>query len=350
MTAAPGATGKSQHNLIEAVGMAAGRDLITGEVKKARLRVWVWNAEDDVDEQERRVAGICDHYGMDRETLRDWLFLDSGYAVPLEFASGGKVAIIKEGVLRAVADRVKALKLDVVIFDPLVALHTLPEGDNTNLAKVIRALGTQVAKPCNCAVELVHHTRKSGKGDDSALVADDMRGASTIVYTPRSGRLMHPMSGAEAEKYGVDGEDRLSYVRLERAKPNMAKRGTIYWVQLIVHTIDNAGEGEPADTVTVPTLWTPIDVTNKITDAISDSIRTTIAQGEFRRDARAGNDWAGRVVGKLCNLDLSQRSGRTQADAILASLITKGVLATDFRTDPKTRKTREYVVPGSPLA
>jgi hypothetical protein len=53
ITAAPGATGKSQHSLVEAVGMAAGRDLITGEAKKQRLKVWVWNAEDDVDEMER---------------------------------------------------------------------------------------------------------------------------------------------------------------------------------------------------------------------------------------------------------------------------------------------------------
>jgi hypothetical protein len=346
ITAAPGATGKSQHSLVEAVGMAAGRDLITGEVKKSRLRVWVWNAEDDIDEQERRVAGICEHYNIDRESLRGYLFLDSGHEVPFEFAAGGKVTVIRENILHSVAEKVRARGIDVVIFDPLVALHTLPENDNTNLAKIIRALGRIIAQPCNCAVELVHHTRKAGKGDDSPMVADDMRGATTIVFTPRSGRLLHPMSVTEAEKYGIDSEARASFVRLERAKPNMAKRGTIYWLQLVIHTLNNAGEGEPADTVSVPALWTPADVTDKITDASSTTIRDTIAKGEFRRDVRAGNDWAGRVVGRFCNLDLSKRHGRAQAEAILSRLIARGVLATEYRTDRKTRKTKEYVVPG----
>ena len=329
--------------------MAIGRDLITGEAKKDRLRVWIWNAEDDVTEMERRISGICDQYQIDRNTLCGWLFLDSGYDLPLEFAAGGKTVIIREAVIQAVANRVKALKIDVVILDPLVALHSLPEGDNTALSKVMHAMGRIIAQPCNCAVEIVHHTRKAGKGDDSALVADDMRGASTIVYSPRSGRLLHPMSMAEAEKYGVEGEERLSYIRLDRAKPNMAKRGTIYWLQLVVRPVGNDGDDDPGDTVTVPVFWAPEDVTDKVTDAIASGIRTEISKAEFRRDFRAGNSWAGIPVGRLCHLDLSKRSGRAQAETILGRLIAKGTLATEYRADPKTRKTREYVVPGGRL-
>jgi hypothetical protein len=237
------------------------------------------------------------------------------------------------------------LALDVLIFDPLVAVHTLAEADNTSLAKILRALSMYIARPCDCAVELVHHTRKAGKGDDSALVPDDMRGAGTIVYTPRSGRLMHQMSMAEAEKYGISGEDdRFAYVRLERAKPNMAKRGSIYWIKLVVHDVGNAGDGEESDTVTVPALWTPVDVADKVTDTIAVAVRAEIAKGDWKRDSRAGNSWAGRVVGKLCHLDLSKRSGRTQAESILGTLISRGILTTEFRTD-KNHNSREFVIP-----
>jgi hypothetical protein len=50
------------------------------------------------------------------------------------------------------------------------------------------------------------------------------------------------------------------------------------------------------------------------------------------------------VVGKLCRIDLSKRSGRTQAESILSTLISRGVLTTEFRTD-ENRHSREYVVP-----
>ena len=344
ITAAPGAAGKSQHSLVEAVGMAAGRDLITGETKKRRLRVWVWNAEDDVDEMERRVSGICDYYGIDRESLRGWLFLDSGYELPFEFAAGGRTAVIKEAAIQAAANQIAKRQIDVVIFDPLISVHSLSETDQTNLAKLLRVLGNRIAKSCNCALEIVHHTRKAGKGDDNGMTTDDIRGAGSIVYVPRSGRLLHPMSASEAEKYGISPEDRPRYVRLERAKPNMAKRGTIYWLHLAVWDVGNDGDGEPSDTVTVPTLWTPKAVIDSITDAAVTSIRTTIAEGEFRRDKRA-TAWAGKVVAQACKLDLAKVSGKAQATNILDHLIDTKVLGTVFRPDKK-RMTREYVVPG----
>ena len=165
LTAAAGGVGKSVLTLLDAVSFATGRDLLLGVPLERRYRVWVWNAEDDVDEMERRVVGICAHHGIDRADLDGWLYLDSGYDLPLDLAQGtGKTTIVQEGRITMIADRVRELGIEVVGLDPLVALHTMPEGDNPSLAKLLRALNNKLAKPCGCAVDINHHTRKMAAG------------------------------------------------------------------------------------------------------------------------------------------------------------------------------------------
>jgi hypothetical protein len=327
--------------------MAAGYNLITNEPCE-RLHVWVWNAEDDIDEMERRICGTCDHYGVNREELKEWLFLDSEETLPLEFAVDNGRITVRDATIQTVANRVKELALDVVIFDPLVAIHALQEGDNSSLAKVIRALRNKVAKPCNCAIELIHHTRKPSKDSTSALTADDIRGASSIAYSVRSARVVNPMMPGDAEKYGIEGEERHRYFRMEVAKSNTARRGTIHWIELVERPIANGANGAYGDKVTVCVHWIPPDVTSKVTDSVATAIRSEIAKGDYRREPRAGSSWAGLLVGRRMGLDMEKPSHRRQATDILNWLIKKGVLATEFRNDAK-RRAREYVIPGGPV-
>src|SRR5580704_1792722 len=44
-TIAPGGLGKSSLQLVEAIGMAAGRDLLRGTSAKMKLTAWYWNLE-----------------------------------------------------------------------------------------------------------------------------------------------------------------------------------------------------------------------------------------------------------------------------------------------------------------
>ena len=324
VTASAGGIGKSTLSLLEGVSFNIGRNLLTGEILEKRRRVWVWNAEDDIDEMERRVVGICAHHGINRADLDGWLFLDSGYDLPLELAHGnGKGPVIKEDLIDMIATRVKERGIEVVMLDPLVALHTMAEGDNPGHAKLIRTLSTRLAKPAGCAVDINAHTRKPGPGQDTMNV-DDIRGAGAIVYSARSGRILHPMSLAEAQKYNIEADDRFSYYRLERAKANMAKRGTICWVHMVEVPIANRPDGSYGDTVAVPTVWTPPDAMEGITDTIAHAIAGEIAKGEYRRDARAGASWAGRLVGLRCGIDISTKSGKDRAKSILDSLSKRG--------------------------
>jgi hypothetical protein len=345
VTASAGGIGKSTLSLLDAVSFRIGRDLLTGTPLDKCRRVWVWNAEDDIDEMERRIAGICTHYGVSLTEVMDGLFLNSGYDLPLDLAHGnGKGSHLNEPLINRISARVKDLQIEVVMLDPLIALHSMSEGDNPGHAKLIRTLSTNLAKPCGCAVDINAHTRKPGIGQDT-LTADDIRGPGAIVYSARSGRILNPMSLAEAEKYTIEAEDRFSYYRLERAKANMAKRGTICWVHMIEVPLANRSDGSYGDIIAVPVLWVPPDAMTGITETVAYAIAGEIAKGDFKRDARAGASWAGRLVGLRCGIDIRTKSGTGRVKAILETLIKKGVLAVEIRTD-KHRNAREYVVPG----
>jgi hypothetical protein len=141
----------------------------------------------------------------------------------------------------------------------------------------------------------VHHTRKLGRGDDGPLTSDDMRGASGIVYSARAGRLLAPMSGKEADSYGIRGEDRYRFFRVERAKVKMARRGTVYWVELVERTIANGENGSYGDTVAVCTLWTPPDAMEKVTDIVAAAIREEVGKG--------GRGWQGGMAARHTRAD-----------------------------------------------
>jgi hypothetical protein len=344
ITAAAGGIGKSTLSLLDAVSFRVGRDLLTGEFLDGTRRVWVWNAEDDVDEMERRIIGICAHYSIDRTEIRDGLYLDSGYELPLDLArSTVRGAWIDEPLIDRIAARVKERNISVISLDPLIALHTMPEGDNPGHAKLIRTLNTRLAKPAECCVDIDHHTRKLSVGQLGPTV-DDIRGAGSIIYAARSSRILNPMTLAEAEKYSIEAEERFSYYRLERVKANMAKRGTICWVRMIEVPIANRPDGSYGDTIAVPVLWAPPNSMEGVTDTVAAAIAGEIAKGEYRRDGRAAS-WAGKLIGIRCGIDVGTESGKRRAKDILEELIKKGWLGIDIRTD-KNRHTREFVVPG----
>jgi AAA domain len=347
VTAAPGGAGKSMLSLLDSVSFAIGRDLLTGEPLEKRRKAWVWGAEDDLDEMERRVEGICAHYGIARGELDGWLFLDSGYDLPLDLAEGpmGKT-LVRTGQIDLIAERVKEREIEVVSLDPLVALHTMAEGDNPGHAKLIRTLNNRLAKPCNCSVDIDHHTRKPSAGQEGGMTADDMRGASATVFAARSGRMLHPMSLAEAEKYSIEADDRVDYYRVDRAKANMARRGTICWVHQVMVPIANGPGGSYGDVIAVPTLWVPPNAMQGVSDTIANGIRSEVAKGEYRRDMRAGASWAGRLIALRLGLDPDTKSGKARARTVLETLIKKSVLAVELRTD-RHRHTKEYVVPGA---
>jgi RecA-family ATPase len=218
---APGGTGKTSNGMVEAVAMATCRNLL-GEQPEVRCRVWYHNGEDSLQELQRRLVAICEHYKIPQEELRGWLILTSGTELGLKVANGYNDLKIDRALVDKITKTVAKYQIDVFSCDPLITLHNVPEGDNNKMDAVIRIF-TRIADVCDCSINLSHHTRKLLVGEAREHGVDDARGASAIRDAVRSLRVFNVMSAAEGSRFGMDEYERLSYFRVDKGKANTVK-------------------------------------------------------------------------------------------------------------------------------
>jgi hypothetical protein len=69
------------------------------------------------------------------------------------------------------------------------------------------------------------------------------------------------------------------------------------------------------------------------------------AAGSYRKDSRS-EDWIGRAVAEVLDLDLEDEADRKQVKDILKTWFANGVLAVKLEKD-EARHERAYVVPGN---
>jgi RecA-family ATPase len=121
-TVGHGGRGKTTLCMVEAISMATCRNLL-GEQPRERLRVWFH----EMKELYRRLAGVCQHYQIDQEELRGWLYLTNAEIFPLRVASGGVEFRMDEPLVELIHRQIHDKQIDVAVFDPLVSLHGVQE-------------------------------------------------------------------------------------------------------------------------------------------------------------------------------------------------------------------------------
>jgi hypothetical protein len=341
VTVAPGGYGKSSLALAEAVAMCAGKNLL-GDAPAGQARVWYWNLEDPIDEIVRRTTGACMHYQITAEHLGGRLHINSGRDTPIVIARAERNGFrLCDQTYAALHDTIRENQIDVVIIDPFVAAHGVPENDNTMINAVCRQLA-RLAEETACAVELVHHTRKpsAGQGEHTA---DDARGAGAIIAAARSVRVLNGMSKDEAARAGV--KNPRQYFRVDNGKANLAPpaEGST-WRQIVSVYLGNDRGPVRGDSVGVVTAWTWPDPAAEITSDDVRAIQEAIGAGDWRESVQA-TDWAGKAVAAVLHLDLSEASGKAKAKAVLKALIGDGYLRVANGQDAN-RKNRQFVVVG----
>src|SRR5262249_54953805 len=129
--------------LVEAVGTAAGRDLLTGE-KIAAGRVLHLNAAVTQNELDPQIAGIPQHYGISKADLAGRLFATSVRDAPLRLAVMGAngVAAIDRAVAQRIVDLIHKHAIDVVQLLPWVSFHAVRWNSGTDM--------DILAKECLC--------------------------------------------------------------------------------------------------------------------------------------------------------------------------------------------------------
>jgi RecA-family ATPase len=239
-TVAPGDFGKTSLCMVEQVSMATARNLL-GEQPTERLRVWYHNGEDSLEELNRRLAAICQHYDIPQSELRGWFFMTSGNEVPLRVAKGYSNLVINTGLIENINNQIGDNKVDVATFDPLVTLHGVPENDTGKMDTVVRIFAG-IADQQNCAIELSHHTRKLMAGSTADYSVDDMRGAGAVKDAMRAVRMLNRMTPKDAEDVGIPEHERAAYFRLDRVKGNNSRPALATWRRFVNVELPNTDE------------------------------------------------------------------------------------------------------------
>jgi AAA domain/Bifunctional DNA primase/polymerase, N-terminal len=343
-TIAQGGGGKTSLIYAEALAMVTGRDLLKiGETIEQGLRAWIWNGEDPYDEIQRRIMAICKHYGMTAEDIDGKLFADSGRDTELKIAVHEKngTRIIRP-VVDEVIEQMLEREIDLLVIDPAVSFHSVPENDNTAMDMFAKEWG-RIADKTNAAIELAQHVRKGHGGQEHTV--EDGRGATAINNAARNARVLNFMSFDEAARYGIDDRDRLDYFKVESGKPNMAKRSTGWarWYKMESVSLGNATAKYDSDDVGVVTSFTPTAAADTVPVEQLKEIAKLLNAGRHGFNMQA-KDWAGKVVANVLGSDPVK--DKKKINGMIKAWVQEGSLETYTDHDKRQGSDREFVKGG----
>ena len=121
------------------LAMATGRQLLHDRPVRP-VRVFYWNLEDPLDEIERRFVAIAKHFGVTPEQYEGRLFFESGQICRSRSPQPTGKITIDEASLARLERTIVEHGLDVVVIDPVISAHGIPENDNVAVDAVIKAL------------------------------------------------------------------------------------------------------------------------------------------------------------------------------------------------------------------
>ena len=347
---APGGTGKSAYAMGVVLSMVTNRSLL-GEHIFTPVNGLIFNLDDPMNELNRRMAALMMHHKITPGQMKGKLYLEDGERRGDE-KKGLTMASIDEGdgftVVHpdeeALIASITKNNIGVVVCDPFAESHNLEENSNPMMVKAAAAW-RRVARKTHCAVLLVHHVRK---GEASGI--DAARGAKALTDSARVGLLMSTMTAADAEKFGIDDDDRLGYVRIDDAKRNMAPPAKAKWYQLREVALGNTGINPlyPAgDKVVAIAPWTPpesdlatasVDELNEALDAIAAGPKPGVLYTASKR-GKSNDRWCGHVL--IDMFDVPEK----QAAKMICDWIKNGTLFdTQFRYDGRRKEVRGVAV------
>lgn len=238
---APGGTGKSSFALTLSCSIAAGTDVL-GLGLREPTNVMLLSYEDDKSEIERRYKAVCKKHNLSFERHNVYLphnvFLPK---TPIQIFDLEGSQPTPTSSARGLSDHLIERDIGLLVIDPLSLINPADENSNSAMAKVIQELSS-IARQADCAVLLVHHTRKTGKNERVKGNADMSRGAKALTDGCRAVKTLSTMTVAEAKRRSIDPGTASSYVQLSDAKQNYQAFNTKErWFQ-IESVLDETGE------------------------------------------------------------------------------------------------------------
>ena len=192
--ASPGGAGKSSLAIGMAICIATNRELLGEKIRGgSNLKAVVINGEDSTDEIRRRVYAFSLQHGLAESDLSRLTVVGASdlWVQRISFlTTNGDKSALNQGGLDALQLALEALKPDVIVLDPLVSFCAGGNiNDNAVMSLVMRKL-KEIAARYECAVLIVHHTRKGGDAGNVEAVS----GAAAITNLSR--RAIMPVTPA----------------------------------------------------------------------------------------------------------------------------------------------------------
>ncbi len=336
VTLAAPKVGKSMLGLVEAIDMATGLGLLTG-ITRPPLKVVYYNAEDDEDVIDGRIAALLALYNIPQEALIGQLFPTSGVEREDFYMVSGQEPVINEALFVSIEKFCVETGADVLIFDPLQDLTRSPE---TN--EVFRALGQRLrrmANTCGVALGLIHHTRKVAQGITPSI--DDMRGGSALRGTARFNRILVSMTEDEAAKAGV--ENHRHFFRIGDMESNLAPPSSEVnrWYEKVNVTTPN---GQHVGAVR-PWEWP--DAFDGVTNSDAMRVQNMVAASfPPPRYSSQSAQWVGRIVADALGMDIEDKTQRARVNSMIGVWIKNKVLAVEEVPDTRNGRTTKAVFKG----
>ncbi|WP_409188909.1 AAA family ATPase [Bradyrhizobium sp. RDM4] len=315
-TIASSGMGKTSLAISEALAMASGKALL-GITPPERARVWLWNGEDPRDEIDRRiVAGMLEH-GLQPTDVEGYLFTDVGREMPVIIATQTRYgAIIAKPVVEAVIATIQQNRIDVLVVDPFIKSHKVAENDNSAMDAVATEWA-HIADKTNCAIELLHHTRKTGGADVSV---EDGRGAGAVVSASRSARAVNRMSKEEAVKAGIDATSAWRYLKVDSGKASMSSHPEhADWYRLVTVPLGNG------DDVGVVVNWSWPDAFAGVTVHDLRAAQKAVNEGGPWRANHQAKAWVGKPIASALKLNVRAEADRQKIRTMLGKWIENGM-------------------------
>ena len=145
----------------------------------------------------------------------------------------------------------------------------------------------------------------------------------------RSVRVLNRMNKEQAAELKI--EQPRFYFRIDNGKANLRPPETAQWWHFSTSICPTATRWASSRRGTIPS---PLD---QITAAHMHKVRAMAAEGQYRKDARA-EDWIGRAVAEVVDLDVDDKADVKIIKAALKAWFANGVLDTEDRKDENRRE------------
>jgi hypothetical protein len=220
----PGGAGKSSLAIGMAICVATGRELLGEKIRGSNLKALVINGEDSTHEILRRVFAFCLEHGIAEHDLHGLTVVgaDDAWVQRISFLTTNErgMSTLNQGGLDTLHLALDTLHPDVIVLDPLVSFAAGGNmNDNAVMSSVMRKL-KEIAARYECAVLIVHHTRKGGDAGNVETIS----GAAAITNLARRAIMPAPLTEDDIKRLGILPSERFQYFKLVDAKSNLVPR------------------------------------------------------------------------------------------------------------------------------